>query len=424
MMLLLGLILCQSTAWAQQDSTKTEEPKTVVPKKLKKKPKGKVKNKLKKGEATKPFQAKKLKETEVNFMFSYYAQNGDNSPVTGGIGTEELKDYTPTVTVNMPLGERSQLKVNAGFDYYTSASTDNIDTRVSSASVKDVRSHLIVDYTRNSKDESLSYGGKLGVSVEYDYTSIQVGGHIAKSSMDNNRTLSLSAQALIDNWTIYYPRELRGTNWLSGSARNSFNVSATYSQVLNKRMQLALTSDVIFQTGLLSTPFHRVYFQEQDDARVEILPDTRIKIPIGLRFNYYLSDQVITRWNYRYYLDDWGINAHTFEVEIPIKLNRFFSIYPFYRYHTQTAADYFAPYKQHSINDEFYSSDYDLASLNSHKFGIGMFYSPVDGIVRIKRPLSKGKTILFKGIDWRYAHYRRSTDLTANIFSIGFSFVW
>lgn len=31
---------------------------------------------------------RKLKIEEVNFISSYYSQNGDNSAVTGGIGTE------------------------------------------------------------------------------------------------------------------------------------------------------------------------------------------------------------------------------------------------------------------------------------------------------------------------------------------------
>jgi len=34
------------------------------------------------------YKNRKLKTYEVNFISSYYGQNGDNSAVTGGVGTE------------------------------------------------------------------------------------------------------------------------------------------------------------------------------------------------------------------------------------------------------------------------------------------------------------------------------------------------
>ena len=40
------------------------------------------------------YQSRKLKLDEINFVSSYYSQNGNNSAVTGGIGTEALKDFS------------------------------------------------------------------------------------------------------------------------------------------------------------------------------------------------------------------------------------------------------------------------------------------------------------------------------------------
>src|SRR5207342_2358392 len=94
--------------------------------------------------------------------------------------------------------------------------------------------------------------------------------------------------------------------------------------------------DFVYQQGHLGLPFHRVYF---DDFTVhsEHLPSSRFKIPLGFRANYFLGDRIIFRTYYRYYHDDWGLNAHTAEIETPIKITPFFSISPFYRYYTQTA---------------------------------------------------------------------------------------
>ncbi|MDX5443414.1 MAG: hypothetical protein LPJ89_06465 [Hymenobacteraceae bacterium] len=96
-------------------------------------------------------QTQKLAPTEVNILSSYYSQDGDNAAVTGGIGNEHLTDFTPTVIVNVPLDTVTDLNVNFGMDYYTSASSDNVDPNsISSASSADTRYHLNVSYTRRN----------------------------------------------------------------------------------------------------------------------------------------------------------------------------------------------------------------------------------------------------------------------------------
>lgn len=99
-------------------------------------------------------------------------------------------------------------------------------------------------------------------------------------------------------------------------------------------------ADLIYQQGYLGLPFHRVYFNGAILPVIENLPDTRLKIPIGFRANYFLSDKVILRSFYRYYHDDWGLSAHTVDLETPIKINPFLSVTPFYRYYTQSAIDF------------------------------------------------------------------------------------
>ncbi|MEZ4883615.1 MAG: DUF3570 domain-containing protein [Chitinophagales bacterium] len=371
---------------------------------------------------------KQLEEAEMNILFSYYSQDGNHSPVTGGIGTESLQDYTSTIIVNLPLNEKSKMDITAGFDFYSSASTDNIDTRISSASSSDSRIYFNVGYSRLVPDKNKSFGVMIGGSREYDVTSLQGGLNFSKASKDNNREISLAAQAFFDTWDLIYPIELRNQGaLLNTNIRQSYNLSATYSQVINKRMQIAFNPEVTYQTGLLSTPFHRVYFLEQQQAKIEQLPDTRLKIPLGLRINYYLSDKILLRSYYRYYSDDWGITGHTASLEIPFKINRFFSIYPHYRYYTQTAADYFKPYKEHSLSDTFYTSDYDLSAFSSQQYGVGVHYSPLNGIGRMKM-LKLGKKpaniLLFKSIDLRGTLYDRSDGLKAWLISLDMGFTF
>ena len=45
------------------------------------------------------FEKKKLSKTSIEFAFSYYNQDGNNSAVTGGIGTEKLSVYATSLNI-------------------------------------------------------------------------------------------------------------------------------------------------------------------------------------------------------------------------------------------------------------------------------------------------------------------------------------
>lgn len=76
---------------------------------------------------------------EGEFLFNYYDQDGDFSPVTGGLGTEALQVVSPVLISRWSINDRWTLNASFGLDQITSASTDNIDDHVSSASRVDER---------------------------------------------------------------------------------------------------------------------------------------------------------------------------------------------------------------------------------------------------------------------------------------------
>ena len=374
--------------------------------------------KKKKAASLKPLK----KEIEANFLSSYYQQDGDNAAVTGGIGTEKLTDVANVFTLNIPLDSTKSINLYTGADYYSSASTDAIDRNPSSASSSDTRAFATVTYSKLNLKRDEIYALKLGTSVEYDYTSVMGGFSYTKLWNEANSELQLSGQAFIDNWQLIYPSELRRTVSLSNSRRQSFNGQIIYSQVLNKRMQMSLSAEVIYMTGLLSTPFHRVYFADTNSPDIERLPDTRVKIPLSIRFNVFPIDNLVIRSYYRYYWDDFGIQGNTFELETPIKVGTVFTFSPFYRYHTQTAADYFAPYQTHLSNEQFYTPDYDLSALSSHKVGMGIKYHPLYGLFRSKHMFKNKRVLMIKYLSLRGAYYQRSTGLNSFIGSLNIGF--
>lgn len=362
------------------------------------------------------------REIEANFLSSYYEQDGNNGAVTGGIGTEKLNDISNVVIINIPLDSVNSVSLYGGADYYSSASTDNIDNVTSSASSSDVRGFGTLSYSRKNLNRNETYSVHVGYSGEYDYTSINGGLSYTKEWNEGNSEVNVRGQLFVDQWKLIYPVELRGTELLTSRDRRSYNGQLNFSQVLNKRMQMSISGEFVYMTGLLSTPFHRVYFADAASPDIERLPDNRLKVPLGLRFNIYPFQNVVLRTYYRYYWDDFGITANTLELEVPVKLGSAFTVSPFYRYHAQTAADYFAPYQQHLTSDIFYTSDYDLSGLTSHKYGLGLRFSPIYGLARSKPFLPSRRMFMIKYIESRGGYYKRSTGLTAFFISLNVGF--
>ncbi|MFF5380559.1 DUF3570 domain-containing protein [Pedobacter suwonensis] len=369
------------------------------------------------------YQSRKLKVDEINLVSAYYHQDGNNSAVTGGIGTEKLSDFANTIDLQMSKfnkrGKKNTFLFELGVDHYTSASSDKIDPNtISSASSADTRIYPSLNWTHSNEETGNSFGFTGSYSTEFDYQSLGAAFNLTRLSKDKNTQFDFKLQAFLDQWTVILPIELRTGNTGRGheqydtAPRNSFSTSFSLSQVISQKFQAALILEPSYQKGLLATKYQRNYFTD-GSLRAETLPDKRYKLPIGLRMNYFLDDHFVIRTFYRYYMDNWGIRAHTAELEIPVKINSFFSISPFYRYNNQVGTKYFAPYGQHAPSEQYFTSDYDLSTLTSDFYGAGIRFAPPKGVFGWQR---------LNMLELRYGHYSRSTSLVSNILSLNLKF--
>nr|WP_051575883.1 DUF3570 domain-containing protein [Aquimarina atlantica] len=388
---------------------------------------------------TTTYKKRVLESAEVDFLMSYYTQDGDNAAVTGGVGTEELTDITPTIVVSIPLNDDDVLTIDAGISAYSSASSSNVNpfdgngaanpfVASSGASKKDVLTTISGSYSHSSDDRNSVWSANVAVATEYDYFSIGFGGSYSRLFNEKNTELSIKANVFLDTWKAIYPSELRDQPTFTkfdDESRNSYSVGLGFSQILSKRLQGSLSLDFIQQEGLLSTPFQRVQFADVADViieeftygdDVERLPDSRFKIAAGGRLHYYINEIFTIRTFYRYYTDDWGINSHTASIEIPIKITDKFTLYPSYRFYTQTKADYFAPFNQHLSTQQFYTSDYDLSDFDANQYGFGISYTDIFTKFHIWK-------LGLKSIDLRFRQYERNSGLSSNLFSGGLSFI-
>lgn len=360
------------------------------------------------------YKKQRLSSRDVEVMMSYYTQDNDHSAVTGGIDTEDLQVYAFGVNLDWKKDSVRNINVDLGVDIISSASTDNIDFEFSSASKTDARTHLSLGYGKFLRN-NFTTGGNVGLSVESDYTSFNIGGKAGHVSDDGMREWALNVQMFFDDlrWgrfdngqlqELVYPDELRYKEWFDIYRRNSYNVEFGWYQTINRRTVVGISPAVVYQSGLLSTPFHRVYFNDES-LRVENFPRERWKFPVNFQLNTFLGTKFILRTGYRFYWDDFGVTGHTFSAELPYKISPVWTLLPSLRIYTQSASDFFRPYKAHSVDEKYYTSDYDLSKFSSYRAGFGFRYAPF--AVTSKR--------VFNELELRYSHYKRSDGLGAHM---------
>lgn len=379
------------------------------------------------------YASRELRIDEINFVSSYYSQNGNHSPVTGGIGTERVTDISNGLTLNLVWLNNSlhknTLSVGLGFDYHTSASQAFVSA-TGASKAGGTRLYPSLDWTVENTKKGSSFGIGAYYSGEYNYRSLGGDLHFSQKTNDKNGEFTAKLQGYFDQVKLIYPSELIPKSTIvvvtsaSGSGeghranipsspRTTLSASFSYSQMLSSRLQIMFLGDVVAQQGYLSLPFHRVYFPNSDTAKVEKLPSSRFKLPLGFRANYFLGDNIILRSYYRYYMDNWGIKANTASLEVAYKISPFFSISPFYRYYDQSAAKYFAPYKEHSPNDPYYTSNYEYSKFRSDFYGIGFRIAPPTGVFGWQN---------LHDLEIRYGHYTQTTNLVSDVISLNLGF--
>ncbi len=404
------------------------------------------------------YKPKKLKLDEVNFVTSYYDQTANKSAVMGGDpgpkGIADVTDFASGLDLTFIGFDHKQRKntlaLGLGLDYHTAASQAYVDSN-GTAKNDGTRIYPTLSWTRENEQKGTSFGLGTYYSAEHNYYhSFGLNASVSKKNKTNGE-FSLKIVGFFDKINMIYPSEFYPVDSVKSAPvtdsiiyrtsasghtqayiyrngqqvgetkshkqetptkpRNTYTASLSFSQIINQRMQGSIEMDLVYQTGYLGLPFHRVFYNTGKDT-IENLPSQRFKIPIGFRLNYFLGDNIILRSYYRFYADSWGLVSNTFNLEVPVKITPFVSVSPFYRFYMQSAARYFAPYKEHSEEERYFTSNYALASFTSNLLGAGIRLAPPKGI------LMNGLRVL----ELRYSHYMQTTDLNANIISLNLTF--
>lgn len=353
-------------------------------------------------------------KTEIQALYSYYTQDGSHSAVTGGTGTEELRVQGITLKGSHHSEKPHFFSWQAGIDFITSASTDRIDAVLSSASLVDRRAYAalnagIIDHHKREWQIGT------GLSIESDYLSVPFR---AKLNLPRrkNRQWSFGTEVAFDDlrWgrlnpdyyapvRLIFPEELRGKVQLQEYKRVSGTVTSQLVADIHQRCQLSLQISLTRQEGLLSTPFHRIYFTD-GSLSIERLPAYRNKAGISGTLRQFVGNRHIFRTTAGGYTDSWGIHAVSLEEDYLFKFKPGVYAGPFARGYVQTAATWFGERGTHRTENSFYTSDFDLSAFTSIHVGGSLHVYPAGKIGR-KIPLQRCTV--------RGGYYHRSDGLHA-----------
>jgi len=287
-------------------------------------------------------------------------------------GLDRVSVRSPAVRLSLPVAGAWLLEAGAVSDHVSGA-TPRYHTAISGASRMDDQRHAAdLRVTRYLANASVSAGAAWSNENDYRSRALSLGGTI--SSADHNTTGGLSLG--VSNDTISPVNLL-----VTGERRHTVELQASLEQVLTQRDIVKLDLTHAKGKGYYSDPYKYV------DKR----PRKRDVNGLLLRWNHALADGSAVRTSYRYYMDSFGIRAHTLGAEYERALGGGWALTPSLRLSTQSAADfYFDPVYDKRFgppfppgytfgSTAFTSADQRLSGFGAVTAGLQAAYSFGDG---------------------------------------------
>jgi hypothetical protein len=336
------------------------------------------------------------------FGHGYQAQGG---PTPISAGSERVTVLEPQLEIDASQGTRIKHRFWIPVDVVTNASPDAIDV-VSSAS-RHVEAGTI-DWAATAKvDDATDVTMLTGVHLENPFRSWHAGLSTSRSLADGDTVVSASLLAVydwFDRFDIHGARHGR-TNRANATA------SAAITQTLTPTTIVSANYGITVQRGQLGNTWNSVPLST-DTRGPEILPVERVRHAAVVHAAQFLPWNGALHASYRFYADDWGIVAHSAEVELLQRLLPTLYVGARSRYHTQHGVFFFTTLAD-ADSSAFRTADSDLAPLSSITVGGKVvFDAPMRGDVRALH------------VEFGYDEYLRSNDLHIDVFTcaVGFRF--
>jgi Protein of unknown function (DUF3570) len=344
---------------------------------------------------------------DVELRTAYLAQRGhgfqsQDGSLTGP-GSEWMWLVEPWARVTLHQNDRVTHEITIPVDVITAASPDAVDATTSASRVNksvdvDVRSTIEV-----SEHDTLST--RASAHYEEPLSSGTLGAGWRRSVADDNAVLGASANVTVDGFD---DRDHYG-DYLGKTARETVNANVTASQLLSPTTVIDGGYGVTYQHGTLNTGWNSVPISGGTLTN-EVLPRDRVRHAVTARLAQHVpwTHSTLKAW-YRFYLDDFGLRAHSIELAAYQYLVPWLYVRGSYRYHHQTGVDFFTT----MLAPKFdllapRTADSDLAPFAAHEWSVQL------AIVRARAPAALGRWSLGAEV----MRYWRTNDLQITVVAL------
>jgi hypothetical protein len=264
------------------------------------------------------------------------AAGGDGEVTVRGAYYKERSTRVaqPMIDARFEVGDDGELTAHALLDSISSAS---VAAGAAGQSFRENRLELGGAYLHRLDD--LRVGGGLRVSSEPDYRSAfaHVRGEVDLA--DRNTTLALLLAGGRDSLNNDGAQDAITVQRVEGELYTALG-SVSLSQILSPVLAAQLTYDLAHLDGFQENPYRSV--SAGGSLEPERVPETRTRhaAQAALRAFFPASASTLVG-SYRLYADDWGVVGHTPEVRLVQELVPALDVHLRYRYHRQSAADFY-----------------------------------------------------------------------------------
>lgn len=289
----------------------------------------------------------------------YHSYNGGGVKITG-----------PSYLIRKGDGQNVSGTINYYADSISSASIDVV-TQGSSYNEQRTQWSGSLDYLHANTIMTAGYTN----SDESDYKSDTYSFGISQSMFGDLTTVSLGYAYGDDTITSTVDSAFK-----DHADHKSYHLSLT--QILTKNLLLSLNYDGITDNGYLQNPYRNVLvLNDPDDPSAganfntpERYPKTRTSNAGSANFLYYLPYRASLKLAYRYYTDDWSIDAHTAEIAYTHPFRDRWILDIGFRYYQQTHADFYADLFNRPDQQNFMARDKELSEFKDYTVGFALSY--------------------------------------------------
>jgi hypothetical protein len=306
--------------------------------------------------------------TKVKTLFNVYHQNStDGEQVYDNSGREEANVIEPMIFIEHQIDETTSINGQFVFDFWTAASDTKLDGMTGASGGDPIKAQsrisATVGVTKEVDKWTLSSGA--GFSSEYDYKSINASLGIQRSFAKDNFTLALGIQYYADQIRLFNDiTPATSANISDFVPRNILATSLTASQILTRKdiMQFGLT----FARASKNLESTASTVKIANTREVERLPGSRSRYALSSTWVHGFNEKTSLNSSYRYYFDQWDLDAHTVRVALLREINDDEDFVELaLRLHQQGRVRYYQDSFQ--VQKDFMTSDSDLDKFKSYE---------------------------------------------------------